>query len=46
MSVKKPIRSRNQFKRWLLYVLGLPVNSNYATIRAELERRLGLEERR
>ena len=37
-----PIRARNQFKRWLLYILDLPPTATYAEIRAALEKRLGI----
>jgi hypothetical protein len=42
MSRAHPIRTRNQFKRWLLYILDLPTTATYAEIRAALERRLGI----
>ena len=38
-----PIRTRNQFKRWLLYILDLPPTATYAQIRAALEKRLGID---
>ncbi len=37
-----PMRSRNQFRRWLLHILGLPLTATYAEIRAALEARLRL----
>ena len=36
------VRNRNAFRRWLLYILDLPVTATYAEIRAALERRLGI----
>ena len=39
----RPIRSRNAFRRWLLYILDLPPTATYAQIRAALEKRLGIE---
>ena len=39
----RPIRTRNQFKRWLLYILDLPPTATYAQIRAALEKRLGID---
>ena len=39
----RPIRNRNAFRRWLLYVLELPTTATYAEIRAALEKRLGIE---
>jgi hypothetical protein len=38
----RPIRSRNAFRRWLLYILDLPTTATYAEIRAALEKRLGI----
>ena len=38
----RPIRTRNQFKRWLLYILDLPPTATYAQIRAAMEKRLGI----
>ena len=43
MSRAHPIRTRNQFKRWLLYILDLPTTATYAEIRAALEKRLGID---
>ncbi len=34
---RTPIRARNQFRRWLLHILHLPVTASYAEIRAALE---------
>ena len=34
---RTPVRSRNQFRRWLLHILKLPVTASYAEIRAALE---------
>ena len=38
-----PTRTRNQFKRWLLYILDLLPTATYAQIRAALEKRLGID---
>lgn len=38
----RPLRSRNAFRRWLIYILDLPPDATYAQIRAALEARLGI----
>lgn len=37
MARKVPFRARNQFRRWLIHLLNLPVTASYAEIQRALE---------